>query len=548
MDRANYIIISVMELDADPAREKRIRTLLTAKWGWRAFISSLIALCVVAVANGILAPILYASINERPSLLRKRTFKLPWSKLGMLIWTGSIIWMIFVETHEDLVYFVKRLGRVSVALMPPMYLLTLRPSPLPRTFYLQVIPMHKWLSRVVVAMSALHGVLYTYIYYDQGTLSKLKKLANVYGIVALLCFIIMAYTGWYWFRRSHYEPFYAFHVVSAWACVFLVYAHSRPPANGYMAMCLACLLLQGLFRAWCSARTRLYVQYVSSTLFMIDIPKSQLPSRFWKWSPAAHVRLSGMLANPLTWVQSSHPYTIASLSDDPTLRLIVRPGDYKLKMRRDYAIFGPQRSMPKYLENQVRQRMVRRVLFVIGGTGIAFGAPLMRYLQLYGIETHVIWAIRDPYDARVLPSLKLHKNALEGRIEIYFTGEPPESKTYNGLEDSNLLISASDFCDDYDTTASTPSSRRVLRDDVLRQYAPYMYNARPHLNLRHKIWLYGYDDEDDDCCCADRLIESCDEDRLGAWVFSAGGPQLVQEARRWSERAGVCFFEEPFSL
>lgn len=542
----DYITHKVVEMpEADTSDEKLIRKLLTAKWGWRAFISAIVAMVIIVLANAVLAPIFNAKINEKPSLLRRRTFKLAWSKFGLLLWTFSILVMSVIETHQDLTYLVKRLGRVSVALMPPMYLLTLRPSPLPRTFYLQVIPMHKWLSRIVVFLSFWHGVLYAYIYYEQGTFSKLKKPANIYGIIALFCFLMMAYTGWYWFRRRHYEPFYSFHVISAWACVFLVYAHSRPPATGYMAMCLFCLLFQVVFRIWCTGRVRLRVQYVSPTLLLVDIPKSQLPGRLWKWSPAAHVRISGLLTNPFTWIHSSHPYTIANLSDDPTLRLVVRPGDYKPKMRRDYSIFGPQRSIPTYLEKQIQRRMLRRVLFVTGGSGIAFAAPIMRYLQLYGIETHLIWAIRDPYDARVLPSLKLHENMLEGRIEVYFTGEPPESIPSSETEDSNLTISTSDFCDD---CIATPTSRRVLRDDILRHYTPYMYNSRPHLNLRHKTWLYGYDNEDDDCCCADRLIDSCDEDQLGAWVFSAGGPQLVREARRWADQSGICFFEEPFSL
>ena len=38
--------------------------------------------------------------------------------------------------------------------------MTLRPSPIPHTLYLTLIPIHKWLSRLIIIQSVIHTVLY----------------------------------------------------------------------------------------------------------------------------------------------------------------------------------------------------------------------------------------------------------------------------------------------------------------------------------------------------------------------------------------------------
>lgn len=541
-------------MEVSPVDDKSLRRAITDKWGVYSFLSAILALLVVALANTLLAPKLYSTYNTAPVTGRTKLKNLPWVNIGMLSWTGLIIWMAFVQTYGDLIWFAKRTGRLAVTLMPAMYLLTLRPSPLPHTFYLQVLPMHKWLSRLVVIMAVAHGISYAHYYRANDMLDKLRKPENIAGYLVLLMFLIAAMTAFSWFRRQAYRVFYFLHICTAWGSLPLIWYHSRPPCSNYLLVCFGMLLAQVVFRILRSCSVRLRVQAVSKTLLIVDIPKCQLPRHFQRWSPGAHVRLSLPLTQLSTWFQASHPYTISSLDSQNSLQMIIRKGNFPVKMRQPYNLSGPHRAVPYYFDKQLKENKIRRCLLVIGGSGIAFGAPILRYLRLYGVQVRMLWSTRDPYDAKALPALKLHEDMLAGRVEIYYTGEAI-SEDSDEFEDEGLEVVTSDNCCQEEPDERTPLTqadrkfRKALHsDDLLSNYNDNMYNARCHLNLRLKSWLYGLSPDNDDCCCADRLIDASDEDKLGVWVISTGHPKLVQDAKAWANRAGVNFFEEEFTL
>ena len=111
--------------------------------------------------------------KHRPNCWRNRrmtSIRIILGKFGLLV---LLIYLTLAETNHDLTYLVKRLGRVAVALLPISYFLTLRPSPLPQTLYLQLLPMHKILTRLVVLFVTLHAFIYVYIYYETNKLQKL---------------------------------------------------------------------------------------------------------------------------------------------------------------------------------------------------------------------------------------------------------------------------------------------------------------------------------------------------------------------------------------
>lgn len=553
-----------LEWGNDSPEGRSYRRYVTDKYGYISFGLAIALMALIVICNAVLGPVFFTMVNQKPSSGRRIILRLKWTSISLWSLSFGILVASTAETNSfDLIYLAKRLGRIALALMPLLYLLSMRPSLLPRSFYLQLVHIHKFLSRMVVIASVIHGILYAVIYYQKNTLSKLKKTQNVLGILALLVFVGMALTAFARWRRRFFELFYQIHFVGAWISLPMLRWHSRPRSDAYLAMCAGLLAFQVIAKLWMTCTTKIRVQYISSTLLLIDIPKSQLaPRRFWAWPIASHVRLSRSIANPLNWVRSSHPYTIASLPDDNSLKLVVRPGDFKLKLRRDYSVFGPHECVPNHVMHQIHSYLVRRVLFVIGGAGIAFGAPMLRYIRMHGADVRMLWVMRDPYDARVLPQLGLHEEVLRGNIEIYYTGESinHNDKEADGhaVEDSTLTIAMSDDCCTEDigvmgtivsaTRHPSVASRRVRRDPLLSQYASFMANSRPHLNLRLKSWLYGYSLDATDCCCADRAIAACPEDKLGAWVMSCGSEQLSSTAEKWSNEAGVCYFQDSFTL
>lgn len=513
---------------------------------------------------------------------RHRIIKQPKSLLVGLFLLAFTTYVCVAETHNDVTYLVKRLGRVCVALMPPVYLLTLRPTPLPYTIYLQLLPFHKWLSRLLVLVAVLHGTLYFWVYVQTSKLFKLKKLQNISGIVAFFVFIAMALTSLRPIRRNVYRHFYTIHYTFAWLSVLLVWYHANPPANSYMAMCLVILLYQVFYRITHSSQLNLPVQYVSPSMYLVTIPMSMVPrSLRGNFTPGAHVRVSLPLTCPGSWFQSSHPYTIASLPHEDHLKLVIRKTAFPIKLRQKYAIQGPFNSLPKVLIDRKCIATARRALLVIGGSGIAFGAPVFRHLRASGVQVKMLWAIRDVKEWLVLKSLGL-EDAFDD-IEVYVTAARVITRVPNATshrlfrkasmmfedqflnhndelnDDEGLGISVEkDFCNGPEQGSllgnSGGPSRNYSTMDVLDQVImsdearPSIFNHRPVLNLRLKSWLCGSEVNEDNCYCIDDLLEANPADIEGSWVICSGAARLVDETKAWSKDNGFSFYAEEFTL
>lgn len=540
------IVTVLTRMNLDPSAYFRN---VHGKWGFIAFILTVSFLFLVVVGNAVLGPVFFVIMNERPSKARNKLLNWPWIKTGLWIMIAVLTACCLCDTNFDLRMIAKRLGRVCVVLMPPLYFVTLRPSPLPHSFYLQLLPIHKFLSRFVVLMALAHGVVYTYVYFQRNMLHKLHTVPNVLGMLATLVFVAMGVTSFYRVRRRAFELFYQTHIIGSFICLPFIRWHAHPRVDYYLLMCLAILVFQIWLKIRKSCTTKLRVQFVSPSMLLITIPKALIPpSKLWNWQVASHIRLSGPFKNPLNWIRSTHPYTIASLPDDNSIKLVVRPGDYEIRMRREYTLFGPHACVPSYILHQIHSSLTKRVLIVIGGTGIAFGAPMMRYVSMHGTECRLVWAIRDPLDAKVLPQLGLHDEVLDGNVEIYYTGESltKEQGVNMIVNDELLSVRTSDDC--YDEQSTRPLNRSFTKDPILSQYSKFMYNSRPHLNLRLKLWLYGHKVDERDCCCADRVLETTPEDRLGAWLFACGTQNLCKSTKEWAENAGIGYFEDTFTL
>lgn len=531
-----------------PLCDKLVRRAVTAKWGLISVATATAIIVFVSLLNGFLVPVVVRPKAPAAGHRRsRRPIVASWMKVVMAAWIGAIAYFAVVQTDMRLDYFIKRLGRIAMSLLPPLYFLTMRPSPLPRTLYLQVLPFHRWVSVVVIVLSTLHAIAYSYFYHRNGVLmDKILQPSNLMGVVALASYLLVGLTSY--FRYKNYDFFYLVHIINAWGTLYLLQRHSRPRSNGYLAACLAILVYQVIFRIVYTANSRIRVQYVTNTLMLVTIPKAHLPRRFWVWSPGSHVRLSGPIYNPINWFKSSHPYTIASLPDESDLKLVVRKGNFPLKLRRTYSIYGPHTAIPKYLMQQLADGKIKRVLFVAGGSGIAFSAPVFRYFRVHGVDLRMVWAIRNPYDVKVLKLLQLQDEVLRGSIEIFYTGAQAIDEAEDAFE-----LDISDGCGALQNEPLPPAGDgskepQKFRDPLVRQCAAHMSHARPHLDLRLKSWLYGLAADDEDCCCADRLIEVNEQNREGAWVIATGNPALVQDAEVWARRAGVCFFQEEFSM
>ena len=445
----------------DDKVDKNLRTELVRKSAKYCFIFTVTLICIVLpLWYSLSVTFAFFKIDHR---LKHHIFKRgTWFHRIPLYHNNSLrhclFWCLvcsvasFFHTSYDLLQITKRLGRVAVALMPPLLFVTLRPSPLPRTLYLRILPIHKWISRIVVLASLLHSILYIYYMVIKGVFwMKIKKLPNIYGVLAMFLFIVIGFTSIRKFRRYNFKLFYYIHYISTWLTVIMIHFHARPGVPYYTAMNVMILSYQIGYRIYHTRSTRVMVTPISPTLSLFEFPVDSLAKK--AILPAGHVRVSRYDMNIVKrvlfqLVPFQHPYTIASLPDEDTVKLIIRNGNFKLKNGGVYYITGAfepvinflerPRDIKEFLKNYSRKSNpfqvtslgllhsplyyvvnARRVLICVGGSAIAFGLPLLRILNFNGIMVRLIWVIRDFRDLKLL---EFFKNNFEG-MEIYVSGD-----------------------------------------------------------------------------------------------------------------------------
>ncbi|GMG20064.1 unnamed protein product [Ambrosiozyma monospora] len=370
-----------------------------------------------------------------------------------------------------------------------MLFLTLRPSPLPHTLYLSLIPIHKWLSRIVVLQSLLHTVLFIALFVKRHTVKKIWKTANLYGIVAMLAFMAIFVTSLPTVRRACYNIFFINHYIFTWVAVITLYFHVRPGIPYLTALNCFLLVLQMGYRFWITKSTTIEATQVSSNMVIVSIPNEAIVHK--SRLPGCHIRMiefdernyfKQLWKNVMVPIQ--HPFTVATLPIDPIQKLIVRKGNFKLNSNQKYLITGlflphlhfmnPLNSPNPNPKSLLFNTKVKKCLIVVGGSAISFALPILRTLSYNGAMVKIIWVIRDHEDLKVLDDFK---NMLvnDDCIDIFITGGYSDDEKFNfktALEELHRrkrILELTDaeriLGDDYDYKKfSTPSPTTVSGD------------------------------------------------------------------------------------
>ncbi|QEU61540.1 Fre8 [Kluyveromyces lactis] len=437
----------------DVGTEKPIRLRLVRQSGLAVLIISIvIILLFIPLMNYLKLRPFFFKLEHR---LRHHTFKrVSWihrsriyhnEALQIAVFWGVITFaFVLYDCNNDLVLITKRLGRIPVSLMPALLFLTTRPSPLPHVLYLALLPLHKWISRIVVFQSLLHTILYTVYYARIGALAKLKKLANIWGILAMLLFIMIAITSLPKIRRVNFQLFYFVHYAATWLSVVMLQYHARPNMNMISTFNIILLLGQIIYRLWNTRLSTISVIPVSPAISVVEFPLADLSKK--PILPSGHVRMNNYHSFWLKrWfyhlIPLQHPFTIASLPNESMVRLIVRTGKFPLKTNSKYYITGtfePKVDFMSKSDSRDNNRLLpfqsatpmlllsplsfninaKRVFMVVGGSAISFGLPMLRILNFNGVTVKLIWITRDHRDMKILNVFKNNYNGLE----IFVTG------------------------------------------------------------------------------------------------------------------------------
>lgn len=377
--------------------------------------------------------------------------------------------------HGDLIFLAKRLGRVSANCLPTVLFLTLRPSPLPNTLYLTLIPIHKWLSRLIILQAVIHTLIYLAYFNRNGTWAKAIKVENIYGWVALAAFLMIIVTSLSRFRVKWYKMFYFLHYTCTWIIVFTLQVHIRPqPFTLYtIANCLI-LIGQISYRVYLtrvSQKDEVRVIDVSPNLALIEFPNTLIAKP--ASAPGAHIRLTNYSSSLIVrifkqLIPNYHPYTLVSLPQDRVQKLLIRKSNFRLYNGHRYLITGtydPHLLFLNYKQTSLNKKFslaklhvdAKRILIVVGGSAISFALPILRVMNYHGIPTKVVWVIKDFRDVLVL---KYFDGIIHGDdLEIFITG----NETIQELEQQ--LRNAYSYASNLSKKSAAPSAHYDLENE-----------------------------------------------------------------------------------
>lgn len=435
----------------------------------------------------------------------------------ILLWLSIFVVLALVDIHGgDLIFVAKRLGRLSVVALPTVFFLTLRPSPLPNTLYLALLPIHKWLSRVVVLLAVLHTIIYLGYFNKTHSWAKAGKRANLYGWLALFGFLMIFITSLLKVRDRCYKLFFLNHYFWSWAIVLALPFHVRPVNTTYANILNAAILSYQVYTRLrltvvTSFRHDFKIIDVSPNIAFVEFPNYLIKNR--AINPGAHVRITNYHPNLVVraykqLIPNYHPYTLASLPLDRSQKLIVRKSSFQWVNGQRYIVngsFDPKLLLVKSRNDPHHNFSIsklavnaRKILIVIGGSAISFALPILRVLNYHGIPVKVVWVIRDFRDIAIL---RYFEGYIQGQdFEIFVTGSPSIN---DGFELAALRNGPS-----YGTFRS---GRQDLENN---SYSRFFYSLQDdsvaHQEMENVIVDLSDEEDDDelqrDCDCTSQLL------------------------------------------
>lgn len=326
--------------------------------------------------------------------------------IKLTLWI-TVITVVLVISPPKLSVILKRFARISYSLTPLIIYLSLRPQNITAYsigFYLHALPLHKWISRILLFLATLHSIGFMIKWTVAGVFwEKITKLDNFYGLLIFIVIPPLLVLSTFFFRRKNYNLFYLIHNITSWVFIFIIYLHARPSV-GVITLISSALLLYQLYIKFIESylvSDITITEIENSTLKIITIKK---PQNFpLSVLPGSHIRINFRGRDPRSWLLPSHPFTIASISNE-TLSLIVRSSFFKPNF--EYSLSGAFPSLPQSFF--INARIVN---ILCGGSGISFGLPLYKYFKKRSernVIVKLIWCVRKIDDVNILKEFDLY--------------------------------------------------------------------------------------------------------------------------------------------
>ncbi|CAI4039125.1 hypothetical protein SMKI_07G0960 [Saccharomyces mikatae IFO 1815] len=473
--------------------------------------------------------------------------------------------------------YLKRLGRLSYALIPLNLFLTLRPNwILGKKFtYTDFIPFHKWFSRVVTMIGLLHGIFFIIKWAIDDNVSLKQKLIfktfNFVGFIIsiLVVFLLICSIGP--MRRYNYRLFYIVHNLVNLAFILLTPIHSRPSVKFPFLLLNCILLLVHMINRVIFAKPVTVLNkdanYATTNLVHVRLPRAALPKSY---EPGSHIRISPYRRmNPLYWLLPSHPYTIASLAEDDSIDLIVKetstskqggqieslrsnPKSFHLDQERTYTLVS---SYPPSVPTKCFSQGTN-IAIVCGGSGISFGLPLFRhFFTKEDVKfLKMIWLIKD-YSEYGLVLNYLKTNGLDfekigssnKKFLVFISGEYSEETRLNGtttsIDDENSEYEMGSFNnEDEDLSISKNNSKNAYRNKSRETSDDPTGENGDLIEVKSKRYFTLFNE------LKGFQQESAEVKEDETWLFSCGPPSLLQLTEKYCHDENINYVCETYGL
>ncbi|GAB7357995.1 hypothetical protein MBLNU230_g0162t1 [Neophaeotheca triangularis] len=361
--------------------------------------------------------------------------------LGGATWTAWLLVCSFSQTGEDYFHVTKRFGTVAASQLPLQYLLAIKSpySPLQKltgTSHETINVAHQILSRIVITLLYCHAALYLNFYVLRGLLGeKLVQFYIICGIVGTMAFTAVGTTALAPVRQWSYCVFYATHVVLATLLLPLLYLHVSH-IHIYIYETAAIYAMNAVLRTLVTKNRNGTIRILPDT----DLVEIKVDDDKSSWTPGQHAYLS-LPGNTLLRTFRSNPFTVASLpAVDGNLKFVARVRDgntAKLARQGKFSenaqrinLEGPY-GIPSHPD---RLLGYDRVLFVAGGVGGTFVAPLYRQLlsdlspgrgTYRRQKVSFLWVVRSIADVTwALPVEAKEREGFVERLKVCVTSAP----------------------------------------------------------------------------------------------------------------------------
>lgn len=342
--------------------------------------------------------------------------------------------------------------------------------------YSTFIMFHKWIGRIMVLDSMLHGVCYS-IYALRSKIweTSAKQLYWQFGVFSLWVALIMLILSLGIVRRHYYETFLYTHIVLAILFFYSCWKHVAK--LGWKEWIVASLVI------WTMERITRVIRMINFgfpsaklQLFGEDLIKVTIPKGNWKIQPGQYAYAYFM--HPLIFWQS-HPYTVMEAKG--SLELIVRAkkgasktiwkscvkngGSMKMRISLE-GPYGLERGLHTF----------HSVLFLAGGTGLP--GPLFHAIELGTLLTngskktiHLMIVVRGQ---DILQAFRHELNKLK-ELKVEVTIYNTESEPTSAEHATDLTLQRESAVDSNTPLLSTRNTLSELQNFV------QVFNRRPKI-------------------------------------------------------------------